>query len=178
MIISAVVIEPDQPTQSCFPSPCGPYSVCELEGPRVVCSCQKGYFGKPPNCHPECLVNGECPPNKACIREKCLDPCQGTCGVNAVCQNRNNAAACTCLPELFGDPYIECKPECSTNPECPDNKACLRNKCADPCPGVCGSFASCRTQRHQPTCTCDPGYTGDPFRFCSRITTCKFALFN
>ena len=108
-----------------------------------------------------------------------IDPCRPSpCGINAVCQNRNNAAACTCLPELFGDPYIECKPECSTNPECTDNKACLRNKCADPCPGVCGSFASCRTQRHQPTCTCDPGYTGDPFRFCSRITTCKFALFN
>jgi hypothetical protein len=41
----------------------------------------------------------------------------------------------------------------------------------DPCPGVCGSHASCRTTRHQPDCTCDPGYTGDPFRFCSRITT-------
>jgi len=103
-----------------------------------------------------------------------IDPCRPSpCGINALCQNRNNAASCTCLPELFGDPYIECKPECSTNPECPDNKACLRNKCGDPCPGVCGSFASCRTQRHQPTCTCDPGYTGDPFRFCSRITTCK-----
>lgn len=108
MIISAVVIEPDQPTQSCFPSPCGPYSVCELEGPRVVCSCQKGYFGKPPNCHPECLVNGECPPNKACIREKCLDPCQGTCGVNAVCNAINHQAICSCPPGYTGDPFETC----------------------------------------------------------------------
>ena len=106
-----------------------------------------------------------------------IDPCRPSpCGVNAVCQDRNKAAACTCLPEMFGDPYLECKPECSTNPECPDDKACLRNKCLDPCPGTCGTFATCRTQRHQPSCFCDTGYTGDPYRTCMRITTCKFLL--
>ena len=72
---------------------------------------------------------------------------------------------------MFGNPYIECKPECSINPECPDDKACVRNKCIDPCPGVCGTYASCRTTSHQPSCTCDPGYEGDPFRYCTRITT-------
>ena len=100
--------EPELPTQSCYPSPCGPYSVCELEGPRVVCSCQKGYFGRPPNCHPECLVNGECPPNQACIREKCLDPCQGTCGINALCTAVNHQAICSCPPGYTGDPFETC----------------------------------------------------------------------
>ena len=103
-----VVTEPELPTQSCYPSPCGPYSVCELEGPRVVCSCQKGYFGRPPNCHPECLVNGECPPSQACIREKCLDPCQGTCGINALCTAVNHQAICSCPPGYTGDPFETC----------------------------------------------------------------------
>ena len=122
---SAVVTEPEQPTQSCFPSPCGPFSVCELEGPRVVCSCQKGYFGRPPNCHPECLVNGECPPNKACIRQTCLDPCQGTCGVNAVCNAINHQAICSCPPGYTGDPFETCSkiPGKKHVPFCPSSFA-------------------------------------------------------
>ena len=108
LIISAVVSEPETPSQGCFPSPCGPYSICELEGPRPVCSCQKGYFGRPPNCHPECLVNGECPPNQACIRQQCKDPCQGTCGINALCNANNHQAICYCPTGYAGDPFETC----------------------------------------------------------------------
>ena len=96
------------------------------------------------------------------------NPCNPTpCGINAECSGRiGGAASCTCLPGLQGNPYIECKPECSINPDCPTNLACSGNKCRDPCPGVCGSRASCTVQSHRPTCRCDPGLIGDPFTAC------------
>lgn len=96
-----------------------------------------------------------------------VDPCRPSpCGINAVCSDRNGAASCTCLPGLQGNPYLECKPECSINPDCPVNLACVNNKCVDPCPGVCGSRATCSVQRHRPNCQCQPGLIGDPFTAC------------
>ncbi len=65
---------------SCYPNPCGPHSICEVVGPRVVCKCKPGFFGKPNQCHPECLVSEECRPNQACIRQKCEEPCIDVCG--------------------------------------------------------------------------------------------------
>ena len=51
---------PQPPVDKCKPNPCGPYSICTVLGPRPVCECQAGYFGKPPNCQPECLKNSDC----------------------------------------------------------------------------------------------------------------------
>ena len=100
-------------------------------------------------------------------RPEIINPCQPSpCGINAECQERNGAASCRCLPELFGDPYVECKPECTINPDCAYTLACVRNKCIDPCPGICGSHATCSVQNHSPICICDPGYVGDPFTSC------------
>ncbi|RZC36330.1 hypothetical protein BDFB_000152 [Asbolus verrucosus] len=45
--------------------------------------------------------------------------------------------------------------------------ACINSKCADPCPGTCGQNAQCQVINHLPSCTCNPGYTGDPFRYCN-----------
>jgi len=101
-----------------------------------------------------------------------VDPCNPSpCGINAVCNERNNATSCTCLPGLQGNPYIECKPECTINQECPLNKACVNQKCRDPCPGVCGARAICSVSKHYPSCRCEPGYEGDPFSICYRKTT-------
>ena len=108
-------------------------------------------------------------------RPEVIDPCNPSpCGTNAVCNERNGAASCTCLPGLFGNPYIECKPECTINQECATTLACVNQKCVDPCPGVCGVHATCSVQNHYPICRCDPGYEGDPFSACYRITTSKF----
>ena len=110
-------------------------------------------------------------------RPEIIDPCNPTpCGTNAVCNERNRAASCQCLPGLQGNPYVECKPECTINQECPSNLACIRQKCKDPCPGVCGTHASCSVNNHYPICQCDPGYEGDPFSNCYRKTTCKQKL--
>ena len=96
-----------------------------------------------------------------------LNPCNPSpCGANAVCKERNGAGSCTCLPEYTGDPYAGCRPECVLNTDCDRAKACVRNKCVDPCPGTCGLNAECRVVNHAPSCSCLPGYTGNPLSSC------------
>lgn len=74
--------------------------------------------------------------------------------------------SCACLPEYIGNPYEGCRPECTVSSDCLSNLACIRNKCQNPCPGTCGQDAICQVINHSPTCTCVPGFTGDPFRYC------------
>lgn len=95
----------------CEPSPCGPNSVCRPRNDQAICSCQVGYFGQPPSCRPECLVSSECAADKACINQKCVDPCPGTCGFNARCQVANHNPICSCPPNFVGDPFIVCREE-------------------------------------------------------------------
>ena len=103
-----------------------------------------------------------------------IQPCNPSpCGINADCQERNNAASCKCIADYIGNPYVECKPECVVNAECPRDKACVNQKCKDPCPGVCGAYAYCTATNHNAVCQCEPGYTGNAFVACQRITTSK-----
>lgn len=96
--------------EPCNPSPCGPNSQCKNVNQQAVCSCQQEYQGTPPNCRPECVVNNECPSNRACHKYKCTDPCPGTCGLNARCEVINHNPICTCSPGLIGDPFTRCYP--------------------------------------------------------------------
>ena len=110
---SFVFVFPVAPVQvdPCTPDPCGPYSECRPEGPRPVCSCLKGYFGGPPNCRPECLLSSECPLTMACVQQKCVDPCPGTCGANAECKVVNHNPICSCPRGYSGDPFYSCNKE-------------------------------------------------------------------
>lgn len=74
-----------------------------------MCECLPGYYGAPPNCHPECTTNPDCPKYLACVNEDCVDPCVGTCGVSADCQVVNHNPTCTCPRGYQGDPYIQCR---------------------------------------------------------------------
>jgi len=65
-------------------------------------------FGAPPSCRPECVINQDCPSNRACIRQRCEDPCVGTCGFNALCTTQNHQPKCSCLESYQGDPYTGC----------------------------------------------------------------------
>ena len=111
--LSPTVI-PEEPKEvtpappSCYPNPCGPYSICEILGPRPVCHCQPGYLGRPPNCRPECVLSSQCASNLACINEKCSDPCVGVCGINALCFVNNHNPICSCERGFEGDPFREC----------------------------------------------------------------------
>lgn len=107
LFFSALVIQ--QPRRNpCIPSPCGPYSLCRVVDDRPVCSCNVGYSGAPPNCRPECIVSSECPLDKACVKQKCVDPCPGTCGFNAFCKVVAHNPICSCPPGYIGDPFSKC----------------------------------------------------------------------
>lgn len=99
----------------CVPSPCGPNSNCENYNGFAKCSCLPHYYGKSPNCRPECILNSDCPADQACINKKCSDPCKSTCGINAICSVVNRYPICSCPPHLpKGDPVIQC----DTMPDC------------------------------------------------------------
>lgn len=95
----------------CIPSPCGQYAECRNVGGVPSCSCLASYIGIPPNCRPECTINQECQSNLACMREKCRDPCPGSCGVLAQCHVMNHVPICTCPQGYTGDPFSNCFPQ-------------------------------------------------------------------
>ena len=74
------------------------------------CQCRSTYVGSPPNCRPECTVNSDCSPSQACMREKCRDPCPGSCGSNAQCTVLNHVPICSCFNGYTGDPFSNCYP--------------------------------------------------------------------
>lgn len=62
-----------------------------------------------------------------------------------------------------------CRPECLIHADCPTRLACLQSKCRDPCTGSCGFNSRCTVINHQPVCSCEPGYQGDPFNGCNAV---------
>lgn len=102
-------------TNPCQPSPCGPNSQCKNVNKQAVCSCLPTYMGTPPNCKPECIVNSECPPDQACVNQKCSDPCPNTCGLRAHCYTKNHSPICACPPGYTGDPFHKCTPQSKYN---------------------------------------------------------------
>ena len=140
----------------CQPSPCGANAVCQVMNGHEACSCLPGYIGPPPNCRPECVINSECPANKACLQQKCGDPCVGSCGINAKCDVVNHNAICSCPYDYVGDPFTQCYPK---PPEPVVNE--------DPCyPDPCGLNAQCRPKGNTASCTCPPNYQGNPYVEC------------
>lgn len=101
---------PPAKSSPCEPNLCGPFANCRISGDSAICSCRQGYIGAPPNCAPECTINEDCANDKACVREKCLDPCRGSCGANADCRAMNHLAVCTCPLGYSGNPFINCYP--------------------------------------------------------------------
>ncbi len=106
---SCVLVAPAV-TNPCAPSPCGPNSQCRAINDQAVCSCVPGYIGSPPTCRPECVTSSECSLDKSCVNQKCIDPCPGTCGLNALCQVVNHNPICSCRSGLTGDPFTRCAP--------------------------------------------------------------------
>lgn len=98
------------PIVGCVPTPCGPNSQCRIVGETAVCSCLPNYLGRAPNCRPECMTNSECPRNLACINERCVDPCVGSCASEAICSCYNHQATCRCPDGYVGDPFVACSP--------------------------------------------------------------------
>ena len=120
-------ISPPEPVDPCLPSPCGPNAECHVADYRPVCSCLPGnnedhkrllqfvmtfylgYYGAPPDCRPECVINSECAPSLACINLKCANPCVGVCGINARCDVVAHNPVCSCPQGFIGDPFTSCR---------------------------------------------------------------------
>lgn len=94
----------------CQPSPCGPNSQCKEVKQQAVCSCLPAFIGTPPDCRPECTISSECALDKACVNQKCVDPCPGVCGLNAECHVRSHNPLCTCRNRYTGDAFTRCYP--------------------------------------------------------------------
>lgn len=92
----------------CSPSPCGQYSNCRNNAGQAVCSCAPSYIGTPPNCRPECYTSNDCASDKACINQKCVDPCPHSCGIESVCHTRDHSPICACPHGYTGDPFSQC----------------------------------------------------------------------
>lgn len=136
-----------KPYNPCDPSPCGPNALCD----NAVCTCVKDYFGDPYiGCRPECTLNTECSPNKACINNRCIDPCIGTCGSQAICSVTNHIPSCTCPEGYEGDAFISCRP------------IVVRDE-VNPCsPSPCGPNSMCRISNGGAICGCLPNMIGSP----------------
>ena len=90
---------------ACASSPCGPNARCE----GGICTCLTDYQGDPyVGCRPECVLNTDCAQNRACLRNKCVDPCPGTCGRNAECLVYNHVPMCSCPSGMVGNAFVLC----------------------------------------------------------------------
>lgn len=106
--IQCIPISKPEIKQPCHPSPCGPNSQCREINGQAVCSCVSGFIGSPPTCRPECISSSECILNEACVNQKCINPCPGTCGVGAKCEVINHNPICTCPIDFIGNPFTKC----------------------------------------------------------------------
>lgn len=102
--------ERDEPVNHCVPNPCGNFAQCNDVGTSYVCNCLPGYYGSAPFCHPECVISADCGNTKACVNERCIDPCPGSCGLNSVCNVINHIPNCACRPGYQGDAFVKCEP--------------------------------------------------------------------
>ena len=59
---------------------------------------------------------------------------------------------------------------CSSDSECSQSQACQSRSCRNPCisDNPCSQTAICSPKNHRATCTCPPGFEGDPYRQCSK----------
>lgn len=182
----------NQKCQDPCPGSCGYKALCKTVNHIPQCHCLEGYTGSPFSyCHKtpsrffiffsnykNINKNSLATPSTPVIHYEqpiipqpevpatIPNPCQPSpCGANAICSNKNGVASCSCLPEFIGS-APNCRPECISNSECASHLACINRKCQDPCPGLCGLNAECRTYNHVPNCICINGYTGDPYAGC------------
>lgn len=101
---------PFPPAAPCTPS-CGANAECQVVGGKGTCACLPGFYGRPElGCTPECITNSDCVPTRACINQRCVDPCAGSCGVQAECRVLNHNPICSCPRGYVGDPFRACHP--------------------------------------------------------------------
>lgn len=160
------ITEPVKNDDPCSPYPCGSNAQCK----NGICSCLPDYQGDPySGCQPECIMNMDCAKNKACIRNKCINPCQGTCATTAICDVINHIPMCSCPKGLTGNAFINCRiveskylskkvtPPYDCAPCVTDSPT--RNPCF---PSPCGPNSQCKELNGQAVCSCLANFIGIP----------------
>ncbi|KAK2714566.1 hypothetical protein QYM36_008951, partial [Artemia franciscana] len=146
------------------PGSCGPNSDCKVANHNPMCACKPGFTG---DAFEGCNI---IPAIAASTTPRELSPClPSPCGTNAICKSQGTAASCICPEDYTGDPFESCRPECVLSSDCPSDKICENRHCINPCPAACGNSAECRVIGHSVTCSCQPGFTGDPLVDCKAI---------
>lgn len=164
-----LLIEPTIEENPCLPSPCGANANCN-DG---VCTCFSNYVGNPySGCRPECIINTDCPRDRACMRNRCQDPCPGTCASNAACNVINHIPMCSCPSGFEGNAFVMC-----TTVQGRYSFYCLITfftvlsntpivkavPAVSPCAASpCGPNSVCRENNGQAVCSCLSGYLGSP----------------
>ena len=154
--------------------PCGPGAVCQNLPGWYKCSCPLPLVGnayaaegcRPPI--PICFHDADCPNGQRCNAEtqECFDSCTPghDCPIGKKCE-----------------PNQECFDGCRSDHDCATNKKCDGNTgiCYDPCTTKdpvlqckCGQNAICKTENHDATCYCPPGFEGYPDKVCLPIREC------
>ena len=101
----------------CTPNPCGINARCTASGTDAICTCIANFFGNPlSECRPGCVTSSSCPLLQACVNQKCIDPCPGSCGTEAICTVINHNPVCSCPNGYIGDPFIRCSPKPQKEP--------------------------------------------------------------
>lgn len=163
---------------------CGERAECYGINHRAVCECPPGLSGDPRN---SCVLLGcrsdtECPTDKACINNKCENPCDKTasCAINEICQVYNHRPECACPPGMIGDFEKGCREyddRCQYDGDCATQTACIGGECVNPCNATqpCGVNSLCTVLDTVPVrtmiCTCLPGYQGNAAVQCDK---CEF----
>ena len=116
------------------------------------------------------MSDKDCPRDKRCRSNECINPCEFTqCGNNAECFVEHRRPRCKCNQGFQGNPYDRCiAVGCSHDEDCADNEIC------DPyhnCQRLCSSNpcvigAECQARRHEETCVCKPPREGDGYVYC------------
>lgn len=158
----------------CNPSPCGVNAICRERNGAGSCLCLPEYRGDPyVECRPECVLNSECSKNRACVQNKCVDPCPGVCGINAECFVNNHIPICSCVSGYTGNPSTRCNlishGNCHKSIVFHSIYKSLPYSCLDdpvpqnPCHlSPCGPFSNCRDQNGYAVCSCLANYIGSP----------------
>ena len=125
----------------------------------------------------ECQVDKDCPLNKACKSQECVDPCLTTqCGSRALCEVDYHIPICVCPPGLQGNPLVACiEAGCSQDNDCATDEKCgfvpgssfTRKECQPLCnPGNCATGADCTARDHRESCSCRFPLQGDGYTSC------------
>jgi len=177
----------------CHPNPCGIHAYCQpgtdrrTGEDRPVCLCEEGYRGNGVSgcVRGECtsLQHAQCPDNRACYDNTCIDPCGPTfcggspcCNPSARCRGVNHKAECSCPQGMEGDARLggRCYPSRESGHRVAGPGTAVGGSSGTICsPNPCGVEAVCnvgsdRSGKTRPVCTCPRGYSGNALVACRR----------